>query len=391
MLGVTGGIAAYKAAELLRELVKASAETRVMMTEAATHFVGPLTFETLSLNSVLTDLFPQQGGLSTAHIDWARWPDAIILCPATANTIGKIAAGIADNAVTTTVLATTAPVIFCPAMNKEMYANPAYQANQKKLIDWGYHFVAPGVGELACGEEGLGRLADKEDILDALKKTLFGTKEFDGKRILITAGPTQEPLDPVRFLSNRSSGKMGYALAEKAAIRGAKVTLISGPSQQRPFYSVDYISVQTAVDMNEAVMDNLEEADVLIMAAAVSDFRPKQTFQHKIKKSDDIDKIELERNPDILARAREKKGSRIHVGFSVETENEIENSTRKLFNKGLDFIVVNNPLEQGSGFATDTNRVRIIDKDGQVEALSLMSKSDVADKILDKVLTLLKQ
>jgi len=251
LVGVTGGISAYKTCDLVRDLVKASAQVRVMMTEAATRFVSALTFETLTGHPVLLDLFPPPGG-TAVHIEWARWPQAICLCPASANTVAKLAAGLADNAVLTTLLATTAPVLFCPAMNKDMYAHPSYQENQQKLLDRGYRVVTPGQGALACGEVGWGRLADKTDILDALKMILLAGNALQGRRVLITAGPTCEPLDPVRFLSNRSSGKMGYALAEAAALQGAQVTLVSGPTQLRPFPLVNLIPVTTAQEMADA-------------------------------------------------------------------------------------------------------------------------------------------
>ncbi|NIA30333.1 MAG: bifunctional phosphopantothenoylcysteine decarboxylase/phosphopantothenate--cysteine ligase CoaBC [Actinobacteria bacterium] len=385
LVGVTGGIAAYKAALLVRELKKESAQVRVVMTDAATKFVAPLTFETLCENPVLLNLFPKEGGLRTAHIDWARWPDIIIICPATANTIGKIAAGIADNALTTTIMATTRAVVFCPAMNKAMYANPIFQGNVAKLEKNGYTFVAPGKGELACGEEGWGRLAEIDEILFAAKKILSPRRDLKNKRVLVTAGPTEEPLDPVRFITNRSSGKMGFALAEAASLRGAEVTLVSGPTNLVASPGIKLVKVRTANEMSEAVFANLGENDVLLMAAAVSDFRPKKISEQKLKKTDAKEILELERTADVLAEAACRKGARIHVGFSVETENEIENSMLKLRNKGLDFIVLNNPLQEGAGFAVDTNRVTILDASGAIEKLPLMSKAEVSDRILDRV------
>lgn len=389
LVGVTGGIAAYKAALLVRELKKKSAHVRVVMTDAATKFVAPLTFETLSENPVLLNLFPREGGLRTAHIDWARWPDVIIVCPATTNTIGKIAAGIADNALTTTIMATTEPVLFCPAMNKEMYANPIFLENVAKLEKNGYTFVAPGKGELACGEEGWGRLAEINEILFATKKILSPRHDLQNHRVLVTAGPTEEPLDPVRFMTNRSSGKMGFALAEAAVLRGAKVTLVSGPTNLVAPSGIRVVKVRTAKEMSDAVLANLDENDILLMAAAVSDFRPKEILEHKLKKADAKEILELERTADILTATASRKGTRIHVGFSVETENEIENSRLKLQNKGLDFIVLNNPLQEGAGFAVDTNRVTIIDASGTIEKLPLMSKAEVSEKILDRVSSLL--
>jgi phosphopantothenoylcysteine decarboxylase / phosphopantothenate---cysteine ligase len=386
VIGVSGGIAAYKAAELVRALRKASAQTKVVMTAAATNFVGPLTYETLSGNLVLTELFPKNGGLATVHIDWARWPDAILVCPATLDLVGKIANGLADDALTTIIMATTVPVIFCPAMNKEMYANKIYQANQQKLAALGYHFVAPGQGELACGEEGHGRLADLSAIINKLKIMLANDYSFAGKKVLVTAGPTIEDIDPVRFISNRSSGKMGFAIAEKAALRHADVTLVRGPSQLLPFPGVHLIQVKSALDMASAVEKYLPDADILIMAAAVSDFRAKNTFPAKIKNSRSMLSLELVPNPDILLAAKKDKGKRIHVGFSVETENEVEHSREKLAEKNLDLIVVNNPLNAGSGFGTDTNQVTLIDSLGNTQKLALASKLEVANSILDKII-----
>ncbi len=386
VLGVTGGIAAYKAAELVRLLTKLNATVRVIMTPAATDFVAPLTFETLTDNPVLIDLFPKAGGGGTAHIDWARWADLFIVCPATANTIAKVAHGLADNALTTTLLATTAPLIFCPAMNKEMYANPAYQDNEALLRQRGCHIVTPGSGELACGEVGWGRLAELTDILDAVKNSLRQPKDFYGRKVLVTAGPTFEPLDPVRYLGNRSSGKMGYALAEQAALRGAEVTLITGPSQERPFSGITVIRVATAAEMDDAVQHSLPAADFLFMAAAVSDYRPETASSHKIKKSSDAISLALTRTRDILKTAGENKGRRIHVGFSVETLDEIRASQRKLEEKNLDMIVINNPLEEGAGFAVDTNVVTLLRRGSEPESWPKMSKQEVADKILTEVL-----
>jgi phosphopantothenoylcysteine decarboxylase/phosphopantothenate--cysteine ligase len=361
-----------------------------MMTQAALNFITPLTLGTLSENPVLLDLFALDDSQSTVHIDWARWPDVIVISPATLNVLGKIASGIADDAVTTTIMASTAPVIFCPAMNKEMYANKIYQSNQEKLIGNGYHFVAPGKGELACGEEGWGRLAELEDIMWEAKRVLFGDQALKGKKVLITAGPTREPIDPVRFISNRSSGKMGFALAEAAALHGADVTLVSGPSSLKPFPGIRFLSVQTAAEMANQVTECLPESDVLVMAAAVSDYRPKVFSTQKIKRDDAGFAIEIEKNDDILLKASENKGSRIHVGFSVETENEVENSLCKLRKKNLDLIVVNNPLESGSAFESDTNKVFVIDKAECVERYPLLSKIELADKIVDRIIGLLK-
>jgi len=390
LLGVTGGIAAYKSCEVIRELTKQGAAVRVVMTDAATKFIAPLTFATLSNQPVLSDLFGNHGASATVHIEAARWADAVLICPATANTIGKIASGIADNLLTTLVMASTAPVIVCPAMNKEMYANVLFQQNLTRLEQAGYLLVQPEAGELACGEVGWGRLADTVHIINRLKMVLIGNDQLKGKKVLITAGRTEEPLDPVRFISNRSSGKMGFALAESAALRGARVTLISGPTELMPFDGINYVSVRTADQMAQAVEAELSGQDVVIMAAAVADFKPAVTRDHKLKKSDSAGTIELVRTKDILKHIGQSKGNMLLVGFAVETENEMAFARKKLIEKNLDLVVLNNPLEPGAGFGTDTNIVTLIDAAGKVEKLPLMSKREVADKILDRVVALMK-
>lgn len=385
VLGVTGGIAAYKSCELVRILKRQGAEVRVVMTKAAEHFVSPLTFETLSENPVLTDLFPTVGKGGTVHIEIARWPHVVAIAPATANCVAKVAAGIADDLLTTLIAATTAPVIFCPAMNKEMYAKAVFRQNVEQLKRLGYIFVEAEVGELACGEEGWGRLAELARIIDAIKAVLLGSRELAGRRILVTAARTEEDIDPVRFVTNRSSGKMGFALAEMAALMGAQVQLITGPSAERPFAGVSCQRVRTSAEMAEAVRSALPEAEVLIMAAAVADFRPKQVSPHKLKKGLERVALELERTEDILATAGRDKGERMLVGFAVETEHEVENAQAKLTAKNLDMIVLNNPTEPGAGFGTDTNQVTLIKRDGTVQKLPLMSKREVARAILLEV------
>lgn len=385
LIAVTGGIAGYKVCEIIRDLKKSGALVRVMMTTDATHFITPLTFETLSENPVLTSLFPETGWGSTVHIEWARWPDLILICPATANSIAKIACGLADNAVTTTILASTARKLFCPAMNKEMYANPIYQSNQSRLMEWGFQMVAPGVGSLACGEEGWGRLANKEEILYQIQSVLTEEKDLTGYKILITAGPTEEPLDPVRFISNHSSGKMGYAIAERAELRGASITLVSGPSGLQTRGAVRVIKVVTAQEMFDAVKEHLPESNIFISAAAVSDYRPAAFSPTKIKKSAQDSNLRLLKNPDILEWAATQKQNLILVGFSVETDREIENSIQKLHHKKLDLIVVNNPLEPGAGFQIDTNRVTVIDDQGRCDEWPIMTKIEVADRLLTRV------
>ena len=385
LLGVSGGIAAYKSAALVRTLRKGNAKVRVVMTKAATRFVAPLTFETLSGNHIVVNLFASSPGSATVHIDLARWSDCVLICPATANIIAKIANGIADDALTTIVAATTAPLIICPAMNKEMYANPIFRANEKKLKYLGVHVVDPGQGELACGEEGWGRLAEEFDILDTLKTVLLGNCDFSGLKILVTAGRTEEDIDPVRFISNASSGKMGFAIAEVAAIRGAKVTLITGPSNERAFRGIRVIPVRSASQMLAAVKREIDTANIIIMAAAVADFRPANPSRQKMKKMKGLNSISIEPTDDILQAIGKSKGKRIHVGFALETTNELDNARLKLESKNLDLIVVNNPLQQGAGFGTETNIVSIIHRDGTVEELQQMSKRAVAMKILDKV------
>ncbi len=388
LIGISGGIAVYKVAELVRAFKKNGANVRVIMTQSATRFVSPLTFETLSEHDVLTDLFPEGYSRQTAHIGWARWADIFIIAPATLNTIGKVASGIADNALTTTVMAATIPVVFCPAMNKAMYANSLYKENEQKLLKHGYSFVTPGVGELACGEQGEGRLADVQSIVDTAKLILFGTNELEGKKVLVTAGPTEEPLDPVRYLTNRSSGKMGFALAEQARIRGAEVTLVSGPTHLLPFGNINHVSVRTAQQMHDRVFDLLPEMDVLIMAAAVSDYRPEKTSEQKLKKSDQNHTLDLTLNPDILHKAGLSKGNRIHIGFSVETQNELEHSMNKLQHKKCDLVVINNPLDKDAGFQVDTNKITILDSEGNRESFPVMSKNDVADVVIDRIIQL---
>lgn len=390
LLGVTGGIAAYKTCEIIRELKRNHADIRVVMTEAAMKFVTPLTYATLSESPVLIDRFVDDYSPATIHIEAARWANVVLVCPATANTIGKIASGIADNLLTTLIMATTAPVIFCPAMNKEMFTNSVFQGNVEKLKGAGYYFVQSEIGKLACGEYGWGRLVDSVHILNRLKKVLLATDDLKGKKVLVTAGRTEEPLDPVRFITNYSSGKMGFALAEAAVLKGAEVTLISGPNNLTPFDGVKYYQVQTSTQMAEAVIRELANQDIIIMAAAVADFKPVTYFDHKIKKQSPASSISLARTEDILKEIGQNKGNKFLVGFAVETENEIDYAKEKLKEKNLDLIVLNNPLKQGAGFGTDTNIVTIIDAKGDVENLPLMTKRDAADKIMDKVINLMK-
>lgn len=389
VLGVTGGIAAYKAAELVRELVKAQAEVHVVMTRNAQAFIAPLTFQTLSGNPVTTELFNLMAESEIGHIALADRAEVLVIAPATANIIGKIVAGIADDMLTTIVMATQAPVLLAPAMNVHMWENPICQENIQRLRSRGYHFIDPEAGELACGYEGIGRLAEIPAIVEEIR-VLLSPKDFSGEKILVTAGPTEEPIDPVRFLSNHSSGKMGFALARAARRRGAEVTLISGPTALSVPPQIKYIAVRSAAQMREAVLNHLESASILIMAAAVSDYRPKQRAPEKIKKSKLETVLELELNPDILAEAGKKKNSRIMVGFAAETENLLQNTREKLEKKNLDLIVANDVTLPGAGFKADTNIVKIMDRSGKVEELPLMTKEDLADCILDRIALLKK-
>ncbi|MBN2396810.1 MAG: bifunctional phosphopantothenoylcysteine decarboxylase/phosphopantothenate--cysteine ligase CoaBC [Deltaproteobacteria bacterium] len=384
VLGITGGIAAYKAAALTRELVKRGATVKVIMTMNATRFIAPLTLQTLSGNPVYTDMFSLSEEWDIHHISLAQAADIIVIAPATYNIIGKIASGIADDLLSTTVTATKAPVLICPAMNVNMYDNPILRDNMEKLASRGYLFMDAACGGLACKTEGAGRLPDPADIAEEVDAILT-EKDLKGQKILITAGPTREAFDPVRYISNYSSGKMGYALAVMARRRGAGVTLISGPTALPVPAGVRFVGVSSAVEMRDAVMEHLGEATVVIKAAAVADYRPSAVSDAKIKKGAAKLDISLERTPDIIAEVGKKKGGRILVGFAMETEDLITNARAKMKAKGMDLIVANELALPGSGFQHDTNIVKIIDKAGNIEELPLMDKRDVADRILDRV------
>jgi phosphopantothenoylcysteine decarboxylase/phosphopantothenate--cysteine ligase len=384
VVGVTGGIAAYKAAELVRELIRRGAEVRVVMTDHAREFVTPLTFETLSGNRVATDLFHLAGSFEMDHIALASFAELVVVAPATANVIGKLAAGIADDLLTTSLLATKAQVLLCPAMNVHMYAHPAVKENLARLTARGCAILEPGIGELACRTEGKGRLAEVPEIAEEIE-SLLSFKDLTDEQILVTAGPTQEPFDPVRYVSNYSSGKMGYALAVMARRRGAAVTLISGPTALPFPPGIRVISVKTALEMRDAVLAHLKEATVVIKAAAVADYRPAVCRATKIKKKAGSLTLDLVSNPDILLEISKKKGNRIVVGFAMESDHLLENARKKLMGKGMDFIVANDVTEPGAGFRTDTNIVRILDREGGVETFPLMDKHDVAGVILDRV------
>jgi phosphopantothenoylcysteine decarboxylase/phosphopantothenate--cysteine ligase len=389
LLGVTGGIAAYKSAELIRLFVKEGCHVKVIMTKHAMEFITPMTLQTLSGNPVFLDMFSLVKDHDIAHIALAEEADVLVIAPATANIIGKMAAGLADNLLTTAALATKAPILICPAMNTNMYEHPIVLENMRKLAALGYHIMAAGTGELACKTEGAGRLPKVEDIIDEVQSILT-PKDLDGERILVTAGPTREAFDPVRFITNYSSGKMGYALATAARRRGASVTLVSGPSALPVPRGVDFIPVSSAVEMREAVMECFETATMVIKAAAVADFRPSTRADEKIKKKGGPLILTLERNPDILAELGKIKKGRILIGFAMESENLEANATAKLKKKNLDLIIANDVKQSGAGFQTDTNIVKIFDREGGIEALPLMDKMEVADRILDRAKRLLK-
>ncbi len=387
LLGVSGGIAAYKAAELVRCFVKSEATVQVIMTANAQHFITPLTLQALSGQPVLTDLFNLEYESRIGHIRAARKPDMVVLAPATANLIAKIAAGIADDYLTTVLVATTVPVLICPAMNVRMYENRITQRNLQMLRELGYHILPPAVGSLACNEEGAGRLAEIPDIFESAARVLT-PPSLKGKRVLVSAGPTWEPFDPVRFITNPSTGKMGYALSAIAARRSAEVHLVSGPGSLCAPQGVEVTKVVTAREMKDAIFKIADEMDVIIMAAAVSDYRPMDPAPQKIKKAPGDLTVTLTRNPDILAslgQTRSERKPKILVGFAAETENLIENATQKLRRKNLDFIVANDLDQRGSGFACDTNQVKIIDCSGGTTDLPCMTKEEVAGHVWDLV------
>lgn len=384
LIGITGGIAAYKIAGLCSSLVKLNAETDVMMTENACQFITPLTFETLTNRKCMTDTFDRCFEFDVKHISAAKKADVLLIAPATANVIGKLANGIADDMLTTTALACTCPKIIAPAMNTNMYLNPVVQDNLKKLEHYGWTVIPADSGRLACGDSGKGKMPSEQVLLSYILKEIACEKDLTGKRVLITAGATREAIDPVRFITNHSTGKMGYAAAYRAMLRGADVTLVTGQTsiEKPPFVNV--ISITSALEMYNAVMENSENADIIIMAAAVADYRPETVAENKIKKSDSDAVIKLERTDDILAEVcSRRKGNQFICGFSMETENLIENSRKKLVKKGCDMIAANSLRTDGAGFGTDTNIITLITADSQRE-LPVMSKESAADIILDE-------
>lgn len=384
ILGVCGGIAAYKSAELLRLLQKAGAKVRVMMTANARHFVGPMTFEALSGQKVCSDLYDPQADAAMRHITWAEQADAVIVAPATANMIGKLAHGIADDALSTFLLAVTAPVVLCPSMNTNMYASQVVQRNLQILRDDDYTVVSPESGELACGTTGPGRLPEPDYIFDRVLR-LFCPKDLRGRSVLVTAGPTHEAIDPVRFLGNPSSGKMGYAVARAAEHRGAQVMLVTGPSCLDSPPHVEVIRVQSASEMAQAVFERMPQVQILVKAAAVADYRPKAPATHKIKKGDEEMSLALEKTQDILKQVGQQKENRFVVGFAAETEALDQNATQKLTEKNLDIIAGNLVGTPASGFQVDTNQVTLYFRDGTREQLPAMDKQAVAHVILDRV------
>jgi phosphopantothenoylcysteine decarboxylase/phosphopantothenate--cysteine ligase len=384
LLGVTGGIAAYKALELTRLLALEGARVRVIMTRSAMEFVQPLSFQVLSGQPVCTDLFDLEADSRIGHIEVASEAELAVIAPATANIIGKLAHGIADDYLTTAWLACTAPRIICPAMNVNMFENQAVQENLARLRSWGFFQVGPESGDLACGVQGLGRMAPVDDILENVFQVLTPSS-LKGRSVLITAGPTREPLDPVRHLTNPSSGKMGYALAKVAKRRGAEVILVSGPTDLSPPHGVRTVQVSTAHQMHQAVLAEFPKMDAIVMAAAVSDYRPRKSASEKIKKLSDSESLELEKTEDILLRLGELKEGQILVGFAAETDNLLVNAREKLHRKNLDFIVANDLTAANRGFASDTNEVTVLWPGGEEERIPLETKEVVAHEIWDRV------
>jgi phosphopantothenoylcysteine decarboxylase/phosphopantothenate--cysteine ligase len=392
ILGVSGGIAAYKSVELLREMIKKGANVHVVMTKNAQQFVTPLTFQTLSGNPVLSDMFRLLEGSKIGHVTLADIADLMVIAPATANILGKIANGIADDFLTTMVMATTVPVLFAPSMNVNMWQSNFVQNNVERLKAHGYQFVDPIEGDLACGSVGKGKLADIEEIIEKIED-IFTKKDLSGQRVLVTAGPTLEPIDPVRYITNRSTGKMGFALAKMARRRGAEVTLITGPHYlSLPRRDIPQIVVNSAREMHEAVKHYFEDCNIVIMAAAVADFRPQDCLTEKItKRKNGMYLLEMDRNPDILKELGEKRRNHVLVGFAAETSELMENAGVKLKEKNLDLIVANDVTQTGAGFGVDTNIVKILDAHGKVRKVPLLSKDEVADIILDQVVKLVKK
>ncbi len=388
VLCVTGGIAAYKAADLTSKLRQAGAAVRVLMTESATQFISPMTFETLSGYRAVVDTFDRNFAWEVEHISLAKAADVFVIAPATANVIAKAAHGIADDMVTTTLLATKAPVVIAPAMNTGMYDNPVTQQNLQTLRERGFHIIDPAAGRLACGDTGRGKLPDTPTLMHGIEQAIT-PQDLRGQRVLVTAGPTQEAMDPVRFLSNHSTGKMGYAVAARAAMRGADVTLVSGPTALDTPEGVQRVDIVSARDMYDAVLSRADRQDMIIKAAAVGDYRPAETASEKLKKGEGEMTVALARNPDILAElGRRKHPGQLLCGFAMETQNLLDNAADKLRRKNCDMLVANSLRDKGAGFGTDTNVATLLFADGRRETPPLMSKEDLADVILDRLLAM---
>lgn len=383
VVGVSGGVAVYKALDVISRLRKKDVEVHVIMTKSATEFVTPLSFQSLSQNMVITDMFAEPKAWEIQHISLAKKADLMLIVPATANIIGKVANGIADDMLSTTIMATKAPVVFCPAMNTNMYENPIVQRNISLLKELGYEFIEPASGRLACGDEGKGKLQDTEIIAEETLRRLHSTKDLLGKKVVVTAGPTMVPIDPVRILTNRSSGKMGYSIAEEARDRGAEVVLISGPTSLRKPNGIKVIDIKTNEDMFNAIKNEFEDADIVIKSAAVADYKAKNYSNEKIKKTGDDLNLIFERDRDILKTLGDMKKNQILVGFAAESSNLKENAKGKLDRKNLDYIIANDISKPETGFASDENKVTIISKSGEEVYLEKMSKREVAKNIFD--------
>ncbi len=386
VIGVSGGIAVYKALDVISKLRKHDIDVHVIMTKSAQEFVTPLSFQSLSQNMVIKDMFEEPRAFEIQHISLAKKADLLVVVPATANIIGKVANGIADDMLSTTIMATRAKVIFAPAMNTNMYTNPIVQENISKLKGLGYGFINPASGRLACGDVGDGKLADTENIVEAILSQLHEPKDLVGKKVLVTAGPTRANLDPVRFISNKSTGKMGYAIATEARDRGADVVLVSGPSNEKVPAGIKFVDVETNEEMLNAVLEEFNTTDIIVKSAAVADYKPKTYSEKKIKKGHGDLVIELSRDNDILKTLGENKKHQILVGFAAESNDVLENAQKKLESKNLDYIVANNITEADAGFGTDTNRVTIIKRDGATVSLDNMSKRLVGYELFNMIL-----
>lgn len=386
VVGVCGGIAAYKALDVISNLRKSNFNIHVIMTQSAKEFVTPLSFQSLSQNMVVYDMFEEPKAWEIQHISLAQKADLMLILPATANILGKVANGIADDMLSTTIMATKAPVVFAPAMNTNMYLNPIVQNNINKLKEYGYEFIEPQSGRLACGDVGVGKLADTSLINEVIKSKLYDLKDLKGKKVLISAGPTISPIDPVRFISNHSTGKMGYALAEEARDRGAEVTLVSGPSNLNIPYGIEIVKVNTTEEMFNEIISNYEQSDIVIKSAAVADYKAKNYSHKKIKKGDEDLVLEFTKDQDILKYLGSIKKNQTLVGFAAESNDVLDNAKKKLLNKNLDYIVANDITGEGIGFGSENNKVTILSRDGNEVTLDTMSKKAVARELFNVIL-----